>query len=449
MRRWLKRIVIVFAVFGLPTAAFYFYVTWQGDRELRAVLEELDATEAPWRWDDLLAARAPVAAEDDGRALVLNVRSQMPAGFARKVNSNRALRPNLLLWPEEAELYSKEVTPLEAVLPEARKVAQMPKGRFHVRWTKDLLGSDLDDVQKAREIIYLLHIDAYRQAHHGDLEIAMEDCLAMQRISQALQDELGIMPHFARLAFQHIGLASLQRVLGHGQPSLEQLERLQHAWEQFNREQALVNAVRGQRAYSHRLFEAIAERKVAFQDATGLRANPWQAFINIYLRTSLKQSHAWTLRHWSAALESLELPEPERAARRRQLEDDARQAPAAAKFLMPAWVKIFQAHQGTETWTRCAIAALACERFRRTNERWPQSLAELSPKFLTKIPLDPCTGAPLLLRPTQDGIVIHSVGPDGKLRGAYYDEASPNPLHISYEFRLWNVNQRRLLDPRQ
>src|SRR5687767_15970366 len=126
MRRWLKRIIIVLAAFGVPTAAFYFYVTWQGQRELRAVLDELDANEAPWRWDDLLAARAPLAPEDDVRTLVVSVRAQMPAGFGAKLSLGD-VRPNVLLLPEEADLYCKEVETLDAVLQEARKVARMSK----------------------------------------------------------------------------------------------------------------------------------------------------------------------------------------------------------------------------------------------------------------------------------------------------------------------------------
>jgi hypothetical protein len=182
----------------------------------------------------------------------------------------------------------------------------------------------------------------------------------------------------------------------------------------------------------------------------GKRGDPWEVFgADLYLRTSLKQSHAWTLRHWTAAMESFQLPEPERSARQRQLEDEARNAPPAAKFLMPAWLKIFEAHQRTEARTRCAIAALACERFRRANERWPKSLDELTPEFLAKPPLDPCSGAPLQLRPTADGIVIYSAGPDGKLRGSFFDDANPDPRNSSYEFRLWNVKDRRLVDLRQ
>ncbi|MCI0682651.1 MAG: hypothetical protein L0Y71_11145 [Gemmataceae bacterium] len=451
IRRWSKRIAIVLAVFGLPIVAFYYYAAWQGERELRAVLAELDANETPWRWDDLLAASGKVAAADDVRAIVLSVHAQLPRGFAVKVaTSGKDLRPNLLMWPEEAESYSNEVASLEAALTEARQVARMPKGRLQVPWGTDLLGPSPDDVQKARMFAHVLHIDACRQAHHGDLERALEDCLAIQRISQALEEEFGMMTQLVRIALQAISLTCLERVLGHGQPPPEQLERVQNAWEQFDRERALANALRGERAFLHWLFERIAERKVAIQDIFPLpNSGLQQAFTDIYLRTNLKQSHAWSLRHFTEALKTLDLPEPERAARLRQLDDDIRKAPPAAKMLTPAWAKTFDAHQRTEARTRCAITALACERFRRVHERWPQAPAELCPEFLTKVPLDPCTGQALQLRATRDGIVVYSAGPDRKLRGTYYDDASPDARHSSYEFRLWNVNQRRLVDHRQ
>ena len=80
MRRWTKRILIVLAVFVLPVVAFYFYASWQGERELRAVLAQLDADEAPWRWEDLIAARPKLAEHEDARAVVLNTR-QLAAGY--------------------------------------------------------------------------------------------------------------------------------------------------------------------------------------------------------------------------------------------------------------------------------------------------------------------------------------------------------------------------------
>src|SRR5205823_3863301 len=51
--------------------------------------------------------------------------------------------------------------------------------------------------------------------------------------------------------------------------------------------------------------------------------------------------------------------------------------------------------------TRCAIAALAAERYRRANGRWPESLAELvTAGLLRAVPGDSFDGQPLRLKPT-------------------------------------------------
>jgi hypothetical protein len=55
---------------------------------------------------------------------------------------------------------------------------------------------------------------------------------------------------------------------------------------------------------------------------------------------------------------------------------------------------------------RCAIIALAAERFRKKNNRWPNSLAELkSAGLLTEIPTDPFVGGNLKMKRTDDGLI--------------------------------------------
>jgi hypothetical protein len=41
----------------------------------------------------------------------------------------------------------------------------------------------------------------------------------------------------------------------------------------------------------------------------------------------------------------------------------------------------------------------------------------LVPRYLKEIPVDPYDGAPLRMRRLDDGLVIYSVGPDGKDNG--------------------------------
>lgn len=451
MRRWLKRIVILLAAFGLPCVAFYFYVSWQGDRELRAVLEELDANEAPWRWDALQNARPPLAPEDDVRPLIGKIVSLMPANFDTRTPRDGPAKPNQLLWPEHVEIYRADLQASQDALALARKLAGMPRGRLQVRWTDDLLLMPPADVQQARSVANLLRVTASYDAHHGDLDSAMEKCLALQRLSATLE-EYGMLNYLVRCALQAAALATLESVAAQGQPASPQLEQLQQAWERFDSNGSLIAALRGERAYSHWMFEAVATGKITMHDLSGRLKGPltWEdTFQDLQWRFNLKQSHAWTLRHWGVVLNAMDLPEPERTARLLDVDIEQSRAPAAARMLFPPFWKVLEAHQRTEIRRRCAVVGLACERFRRVHDRWPRTAEELSPKFIVRIPDDPHTGDPLRLRATADGIVIYSTGPDGKLTGAYHDEPTPNGRHGSYEFRLWNVSHRRQVDPRQ
>ena len=44
---------------------------------------------------------------------------------------------------------------------------------------------------------------------------------------------------------------------------------------------------------------------------------------------------------------------------------------------------------------RCAAVAVALERYRLANGRWPDDLAALVPKYLAAVPADPFDGKPL------------------------------------------------------
>ena len=102
---------------------------------------------------------------------------------------------------------------------------------------------------------------------------------------------------------------------------------------------------------------------------------------------------------------------------------------------------------------------LAVERYRRATNRWPKALTDLVPAYLAKVPIDPFDGAPLRYRRLGDGLVIYSVGPDGKDNGGNLDKPDdPQELIIRFDdatkegtdlgFRLWDVPQRRQLPKR-
>jgi hypothetical protein len=91
---------------------------------------------------------------------------------------------------------------------------------------------------------------------------------------------------------------------------------------------------------------------------------------------------------------------------------------------------------------RCAVTALAAEQFRREAGHWPPALDDLVPKYLSAVPRDPCDLQPLRLARRPDGIVIYSVGADGKDDdGAIASDGAANATDVGV--RLWDVAQRR------
>lgn len=84
-----------------------------------------------------------------------------------------------------------------------------------------------------------------------------------------------------------------------------------------------------------------------------------------------------------------------------------------AKSLIPHFshaIELDAEHRALLESARCALAA---ERFRLKNGRFPNELNDLVPVWISSIPDDPITAQPLRFDSTGDGIVFYSVGADG------------------------------------
>jgi hypothetical protein len=89
---------------------------------------------------------------------------------------------------------------------------------------------------------------------------------------------------------------------------------------------------------------------------------------------------------------------------------------------------------------RCALVALAGERYRIARGHWPKSLSDLVPQFLANVPLDPYDAKPLRYRRLEDGVVIYCIGPDEVDNGG---KISREDSMQDIGFQLWDVNRRR------
>jgi hypothetical protein len=444
MRRLLKYAVIFVVVATVPVLSYIWYVNWRGQQLLNETVAQLDAEAAPWRWDDLVAARPADPKMARGPDLIVKAGRAASGRLTAKIIDTLPEQPQAALTPEEFAELQEWVQQAEVALAEARQLVHLPLGRFDMHQGADYFSPNLDSIQKAREFAGLLRADAVYQAQLGDLDKSLQACEANWRVARTLEAELSFIAHLVRIAIEAIALANLERTLAQGQPSPEALARAQKSIMEADLIQAFRTGLAGERAHVDRLCKAVAAGETSLHKiGGGGPAGSMDVFASAYLRISMNESHAWILKYLTEVSQALDTPAPDRARRFEDLDKQMFQAPVLARLFMPMVHKSHEAFNRSYAKQQCTVAALAVERFRQETGAWPKSLEQLKPKFLDKVPDDPWTGKPLQYRATRDGVVVYSVGPDGHWRGTYRDDVKLNPVHHSYEFRLWNVPQRR------
>jgi hypothetical protein len=101
-------------------------------------------------------------------------------------------------------------------------------------------------------------------------------------------------------------------------------------------------------------------------------------------------------------------------------------------LLIPAFDKIQGAADRTEQISRNLHVAYALAAYQRERGRYPSRLGELSPRYLSTVPMDLFSGKALVYRPSANGYLLYSVGSNGLDEGGrtYDDVPSGDDLDV-------------------
>lgn len=459
-RAWRKRLLQAFVLlFGLCVLGGVVSYKWSehvAQQELDAVIRELDATDPNWRLADIEAARKVIPDEENAALIVMEIASRLPKPWPSQ-NTNEWGVPGQSLWERvdatppqqmlEPHLYAELQDELERVkplLPLARSLARLSAGRFPITWANNPYGTNVR-CQDAREAVSFLRIDAFAQARENHIEGACVSCRAVIVAGRSIGDEMLLISQIVRLSCVRAALNDLERTVAQGQASEVTLAGLQQLLEDEEAVAHMLIAARGERAMVHEVLEGIKTGQVSVSQFTAPRVpNRLQAAWDSYAGPHLaRQGHAPTLQKLTEFVESVKLPleEQDRHLRLARLSLRDPDMPLMMRLLYPAIDKYGQSNIVSHAHIRCAIAALAAERFRLAKGRWPKDVAEMVPKPLLSLLIDPYDSKPLRLRVLDDGIVIYSLGPSYVDNGGAVNKQNPNGSNIA--FRLWDVSARR------
>jgi hypothetical protein len=443
----------------------------RGNRELEAAFAETDTSDPNWRWEQLNAARPQVPDDQNSALLIPKIKTALPAEnhpLWRDLNepelpSNFRL-PDSVLQPAQRFLAASP----EAVLL-ARTLKDRPRGFRVIELHEDPLMTPLHDTQDTRVVARILHWNIRVSVENREYTHAADDLLSLLNASRSIGDEPFLVSQLIRIAIRASLAHSLECAIAQTQNPADlaalRLPALQEALAQDVDEPLLLYALRGERAMFDTLFQRLGDGTIDIETLRGPNKDGRSTSTRIgwwIYGGRHPKDRAFCLRWFNTAVEMAQKPLHEQPADFEGLAPLVQSEVAEKNVLarlLPAAQRVAAAYWRSVGQTRCAVAGIACERFRLKHGRWPATLAELCPEFLPTVPLDPFDGQPLKYAKQPDGIVVHTVAPKQPTFGAETEAhlqqlgvrrnaSRPGlPEGIELGFRLWNPDQRRLPPP--
>ena len=474
-RRW-RYVVALLALVVLIGIGVYVYLTISPERELQAAIAETDRLDPRWRLEDVEADRAVVPESENSATPAMAAKqllpkhwpysdvwpaSPVPPEASKKLeflanvalgNGFPNLAPQQQLNDEQATALRKEMTRAAGALAEARKLVDRTEGRYPITYKADWISTLIPHAQDAREIAALLSNDALLRAQDRDPDGALASCRGALNAGRSIGDEPMLISQLVRIGCRGIATRQAERVLAQGAPSEDALRQFQELLEKEEPEPLLLIAIRGERAGMDQLMETIqsGKTKISARDlAVTARFGEQSApslgdDLTLWTPGSYKSQRAAMLRYMNRYVELAKLPPEQRHAPIRQLEATIKDQPVLVRLLVPAMSHISDAAQRSQAQLRCAIVAVAAERYRLAKGHWPGALDVLKEAgYVRGAMSDPYDGQPLRWRRLDDGIEVYSIGPDGEDNGGKMDRQNPMTPGTDLGFRLWNPSRRR------
>lgn len=421
---------------------------------LQSAIAEADRLDPRWRLEEIEADRATPPARENGADKIAAMRRLSP-GRSWWTNTKYDLirigdlQPEHRLDDQQIAALNDVLAPLGPALVEARSLVDTPRGRHPITYTPDWISTNLTVVQTTREAAALLKLDVIVKVEAGDFDGAVRSCHAMFHAGCSVGDEPAMIAQLVRAACQAIAIDLLERTLAQCEPSDAVLAALQARLEATEPEPLLLYGLRGERAGGSQFFENVRNGSVPVNNLAALFGQNQDPGLEVMLRvpgfiTTQQTEH---LGFMNELVAMAKLPPEQWSGPLAVQKAKENQLSGLVPMMVGGDMKMTHWFQRNHASLRCAIVAIAAERYRRAHGQWPARPDDLVKAGLLKsVPNDPyAAGQSIKFARPSDGLIVYTTGPDatddgGKLVPS--DRAAQKP-GSDLGFRLWDVATRR------
>jgi hypothetical protein len=469
-RRWrLITLTIIIAVICL----WWF---WPRHDRILDLAAELDQRDPGWRWDEMQAKQPKVPGGENAAQTLIKIAHAIPASFApdrpplvRKTKPGFGLRwltiGDDLATTAPAEQLNEDlakelITELQAtagvrqLLPELFRYSSAQQEMFaFADYMKRMAGPPLVPV-KLMKLPDLLSIELESALQNGNPQLIRDRSLLF---IHGLKLYCDMYPMDAAKHFDHITNAAvrLERALVQSEENAEFLEKLQNEVRDIHPQNGYIRALRYIRARDFALYDAIRNHFDELIRDKVINSNT--RFWFMFVKNDVIEGQTLMVEYYTYRLDQVQGDAQAEGKLKELLQRIEKSRQGIDNILFEYWDRLFgqglaRAYHVITTAThktdpafrqalaakRVMVAAIAAERFRLKNGRWPNDLHELVPTFLVEVPKDPCSpGNELRWKVTATGRIVYSVGLDGKDDGGNCDWMGENQM-TDIGFRLFD-----------
>jgi hypothetical protein len=308
--------------------------------------------------------------------------------------------------------FKKHLAINQTALALYRRASALPGCHFDRDYTNAGTLS-LTELAGLRDGSRLLAASARSRAAEGNVGGALEDIRAIRSILRHSSPEPMIISLLVNIAINAIGAGALEQVLTTSVPTIQDLTVLP-VDDTFTFRAVLQRSLRGEEAFGMGAFAALANG-----DEVGdglLPGGKFEHNADAVFRVFMFEDELTTYRQMMRECKKLAAaPYHQSRGKWEVFEDEIRKKSGFLTGLMAGTLArtMYSATHGEATY-RLSNLALSVAGFRAANGKYPETVAELVPTFISSIPIDPFDGLPLRMAKKDSQIVLYSVGKDAK-----------------------------------
>jgi hypothetical protein len=397
------------------TGVLSFWTVWRVTTVMRAraAVVRLDRSDPGWRIEDIQARRESVPEGENSARVVEAALGLIPTDWLDQNRRLTRLKPFEQSWlpqdrwdvgvhealrmrpvNERPDMGTLEqirlgLGPVRPAIDRARGLVGFPRGRHTWSGVLSFPPASNPGATRLGLLTDLLAYEAMERAAGGDGDGAVWGLVARVNVAGSVGDEPSLYAQWVRSQVA-ADRETLERVLALSEPGEASLKELQERLEAEAEHPSLSIGLRGARGYLGSLLERAADGI----PTPGVFVPTFER--RVYYATQIRESQRAVLEELTRGIEMAESERPDdrygltrwHMGRLGRLWSQIDQY-SSMYFYTACDMNTIRSLWDERSILAVEIAALACERYRRTEGRWPEDLNALVPRYLKRVPESP------------------------------------------------------------